>query len=290
MREYSEDKENEYKNKYGNEYKEIAQKIKEADAILISASNGLSITEGLNLFANDDAFENLFRDYKEKYGFRRILDGFFFRWDKQEEKWGFLSRLINHYSANYTVSSTMKNLKAIVGDKPYFILTSNGEGHFELAGFEPRRIYEIEGNWIEMRCGQLCHEKTYPSLPIIRKLAEIEKNGMIPSEAIPKCPLCEATMDLYSAQPPKREVQMEWEKFCKDFHNKKIVILELGIGWRNRLIKAPLMRMTAKEPQATYVTINLGEVYITEDIKDKSYGLDGYLSEHLSEISYYLIH
>ncbi len=50
------------------------------------------------------------------------------------------------------------------------------------------------------------------------------------------------------------------------------------------------MRMTAKEPQATYVTINLGEVYITEDIKDKSYGLDGYLSEHLSEISYYLIH
>ena len=78
-------------------------------------------------------------------------------------------------------------------------------------------------------------------------------------------------------------------KFCKDFHNKKIVILELGIGWRNQLIKAPLMRMTAKEPQATYVTINLGEVYITEDIKDKSYGLDGYLSEHLSEISYYLI-
>ena len=50
------------------------------------------------------------------------------------------------------------------------------------------------------------------------------------------------------------------------------------------------MRMTAKEPQATYVTINLGEVYITEDIKDKSYGLDGHLSDHLREISYYLIH
>ena len=138
----------------------------------------MSITEGLNLFANDDAFENLFRDYKEKYGFQKILDGFFFRWDMQEEKCGFLSRLINHYSANYTVSSVMKDLKAIVGDKPYFILTSNGEGHFELAGFEPRRIYEIEGNWIEMRCGRLCHEKIYPSLPDIRKLAEVEKNGM----------------------------------------------------------------------------------------------------------------
>ena len=59
-----------------NDYYEIAQKIKDADAILIGASNGLSITEGLNLFADDEAFENLFKDYKEKYGFRKILDGF----------------------------------------------------------------------------------------------------------------------------------------------------------------------------------------------------------------------
>ena len=52
-----------------NDYNEIAQKIKDADAILIGASNGLSITEGLNLFADDETFENLFKDYKEKYGF-----------------------------------------------------------------------------------------------------------------------------------------------------------------------------------------------------------------------------
>lgn len=128
-----------------NDYNEIAQKIKDADAILIGASNGLSITEGLNLFADDEAFENLFRDYKEKYGFRKILDGFFFRWNKQEEKWGFFSRLVNHYSGNYTTSSVMEDLKTIVGDKPYFILTSNGEGHFEMSGFEPQRVYELEG-------------------------------------------------------------------------------------------------------------------------------------------------
>lgn len=135
-----------------NDYYEIAQKIKDADAILIGASNGLSITEGLNLFADDEAFENLFKDYKEKYGFRKILDGFFFRWNKQEEKWGFFSRLVNHYSGNYTTSSVMEDLKTIVGDKPYFILTSNGEGHFEMSGFEPQRVYELEGNWIELRC------------------------------------------------------------------------------------------------------------------------------------------
>ena len=38
----------------------IAEKIREADAILIGASNGLSITEGLHLFADNAAFDELF--------------------------------------------------------------------------------------------------------------------------------------------------------------------------------------------------------------------------------------
>ena len=44
------------------------------------------------------------------------------------------------------------------------------------------------------------------------------------------------------------------------------------------------MRLTAEEPNATYVTINLGEIYITDNIKEKSYGLDGYLEPILHEI------
>lgn len=55
-----------------NDYYEIAQKIKDADAILIGASNGLSITEGLNLFADDEAFENLFKDIKKSMVFERF--------------------------------------------------------------------------------------------------------------------------------------------------------------------------------------------------------------------------
>ena len=55
----------------------------------------------------------------------------------------------------------------------------------------------------------------------------------------------------------------------------------LGIGWRNQLIKAPMMRLVASEPNATYVTINLGEIYIAANIKEKSFGLDGRLDELL---------
>lgn len=37
------------------------------------------------------------------------------------------------------------------------------------------------------------------------------------------------------------------------------------------------MRLVAGEPNATYVTINLGEIYIADNIKEKSFGLDGRL-------------
>ena len=44
----------------------IAKKFREADAILIGASNGLSITEGLHLFADNATFERLFGGFQTK--------------------------------------------------------------------------------------------------------------------------------------------------------------------------------------------------------------------------------
>ena len=56
--------------------KETAEKLREADALLIGASNGLSITEGLHLFADNQAFEDLFRDLKRSM----VLHVFFMEW------------------------------------------------------------------------------------------------------------------------------------------------------------------------------------------------------------------
>ena len=44
------------------------------------------------------------------------------------------------------------------------------------------------------------------------------------------------------------------------------------------------MRLVAQEPNSVYVTINLGEIYITDDIKARSFGLDGPLSNILSAL------
>lgn len=270
-----------------NQYQVIAEKIKTADAILIGASNGLSITEGLHLFADNSAWEEIFGDFKKKYSIRCILQSMGTQWACQEEKWAFWSRLIHHYCGQYQPSQAMQDLKAIVGGKDYFIVTSNGECHFEMSGFAPEKIFEMEGNWLTMQCQNACHDTLYPTLELAEKMAAAEQNGMIPSEFIPYCPKCGSPMAIHMVGShflPMKKEQLQFEKFLNKYHGRNIVILELGVGWRNQLIKAPFMRLTAQEPNATYVIINLGEIYIPENIQNKSFGLDGYLDEMLKKL------
>ncbi len=266
----------------------MIKKLKNADAILVGASNGLSITEGLHLFADNAAFEDLFGDLKRKYGLRCLLQGMTAHWPSEEEKWGFWSRAVHHYCAEYQPTQAMKDLQAIIGDRDYFIITSNGECHFEKCGFDPEKIYEIEGNWQAMQCSRPCHDTIYPAAELLEQMAAAEQSGKIPSAMVPHCPKCGAPMQVHEAIGrcfiPNKEEKQKFEAFLAKYHDRNLVILELGIGARNQLIKAPLMRLTASEPNATYITINLGEIYITGDIQDKSYGLDGYLSDILGEL------
>jgi NAD-dependent SIR2 family protein deacetylase len=175
----------------------IAEKFREADAILIGASNGLSITEGLHLFADNAAFERLFGDFKRKYGLGCILQGMMAGWPSEEEKWAFWARLIHHYCGQYQPTPVMNDLKAIVGEKDYFVVTSNGEGHFELCGFDPTKIYEIEGNWFTMQCARPCHDTLYSSLEVAENLSAAEQGGHVPTELVPRCPKCGGPMDIH---------------------------------------------------------------------------------------------
>lgn len=49
--------------------------LETADAVLISASNGLSISEGYNIFANNAAFQQYFGEFNRQYGITSILQG-----------------------------------------------------------------------------------------------------------------------------------------------------------------------------------------------------------------------
>lgn len=270
----------------------IREKIDKADAVLIGASNGLSISEGFNLFADDNWFQQNFGDFRAKYGIRSVLQGAFFHFPLQEEKWAFWSRLVYRKSIATQPSRMMLNLYKLVAGKDYYVVTSNGEDHFIPAGFAPERVFEMEGKFTEMCCEQGCHDAAYPNREAIKRMVMAEQGGLVPSDLLPKCPKCGGDMKIHVAADQSffrsaswQKKQAEYQNFVQKHHNNQLVILELGVGWRNQLIKVPFMQLASVEPQATYVTFNKGEIYIPPEIAAKSIGVDGDIGIAISAIT-----
>lgn len=274
-----------------NLYKQIWDKIQEADAVLIGASNGLSISEGYHIFADDDWFREHFGDFRNKYGIRSLLQGMFLDFEGPQEQWAYFSRLAYLKRYQEQPGRMMKNLYGLVEDKDYFVVTSNGEDHFSLAGFSQERVFEMEGKITEYRCAKHCHGAVYRDPQDIIRMAEAETDGKVPVEALVRCPRCGGFMEpnvadsqsFFQTDNWKKKAQ-EYQSFVQEFHGKKLVILELGVGWRNQMIKAPFMRLAQEEPFAAYITVNRGEVYVPDVIADKSYGIDGDIAEVLNEL------
>ena len=209
--------------------------IESADAILIGASNGLSISEGYNIFADNEMFRRQFGDFRERYGIRSVLDGVFAKHMSKEDYKQYVSRLVRLWVDDYTPSAVMTDLRTIVGDKSCFVLTTNADEHLEKAGFPAEDVWEIEGTF----------------------------------------------RDLINSDAPKSK-QARVNEFLTRWQGRRIVLLELGIGSRNRLIKLPMMQIAAREPNATYITLNLPhEIYVPDEIAAKSIALPGDLAESL---------
>ena len=272
-------------------YRFIKESINQCDAVLIGASNGLSISEGYNIFSPKGFFADHFADFQKKYGIHSVLDGYFYPFPSEEEKWGFWSRLVSLKCCTDPPTQMMLNLYDLVKDKDYFVMTSNGEDHFIPAGFDPLKVFEMEGKISECRCQRGCSHDIYSNKEDVMRMIPHEKNGKIPAEFIPKCPKCGANLDIniatnqsFFSTPYFREKHAVLENFLKKYHGKKLVVLEFGVGWRNTMIKRPMMDLVSKEPNAVYITFNKGEVYIPKDIAPKSIGINEDISIALQQI------
>ena len=122
--------------------------IKKANAILISASNGLSISEGYNIFANNEPFQKYFGDFQKKYGVSNILQGVLGSLPTDAHD-SFIKQLHKYMVDDYQKSPVFQNLKQLIGEKDYFIVTSNADKHFQLNDFDADKIWEVEGNFFD---------------------------------------------------------------------------------------------------------------------------------------------
>ena len=249
--------------------------LDESEAIVIGAGAGLSSAAGFEY--GGSYFLKYFKDMHDKYGYIDMYSAGFHNFLTSEEKWGYWSRFIYHQRYKEGAKELYKELLELVKDKNYFVLTTNVDHQFQLSGFDKNRLFYTQGDYGLFQCSKACHNKTYDNEKIVMEMIDNLDNGLIPSRLIPYCPVCHEEMDMnlrkdeyFVEDEGWNKASNRYSKFIEDNKNKKILFLELGVGYNTpAIIKYPFMRMTYKYKDAYYVCINKGNNYIPDEIKDK---------------------
>lgn len=120
----------------------IGRALAEADLVVIGASNGLDMAEGLNLFCADAHFRETYGDLAQTDGIVCILQGLTSPDANVRRRWA--ERFHQKEYLEYELSSLMNGLRHLTEHADTFVITCNVDGHFARAGFDEDRVLETE--------------------------------------------------------------------------------------------------------------------------------------------------
>lgn len=265
---------------FSDKINRVKDLLKSADAVVIGAGAGLSTSAGFEY--SGERFEKYFSDFAEKYGITDMYSGGFYPYQTLEEYWAWWSRQI--YCNRYidAPKPLYQKLLSLVKDKDYFVITTNVDHCFQKSGFDKQRLFYMQGDYGLFQCSEPCCQKTYDNEELVLKMVQSQKNMKIPSELVPYCPNCGQPMttnlrcdDSFVQDEGWYKAKNRYDDFIRRHEGHKTVFLELGVGNNTPIwIKYPFQKMTAQNPNASYVCVNLGCAYAPPEIKDQSVCID----------------
>lgn len=261
--------------------------IEECDAVVIGAGAGLSTSAGLTY--SGERFEKNFGDFKEKYGIRDMYSGGFYPFESLEEYWAWWSRhiMVNRYER--APKPVYDNLRKLVEGKDYFVLTTNVDHQFQLAGFDKKWLFYTQGDYGLWQCSEPCHQRTYDNEEIVRRMWAEQRDMKIPSELAPRCPVCGKPMimnlrcdDTFVQDDGWYAAAQRYEDFLRRHSGLRVVFLELGVGGNTPvIIKYPFWKYTVENPNALYACVNFQEAFAPKEIAARSVCVESDIGEFL---------
>lgn len=250
------------KENFSDRINKLRSLLEKAECVLIGGGAGLSAAAGLTY--SGERFLKNFPDYIRRYGMKDMYSAGFYPFPTQEEKWAYWSRniLLNRWQP--PALPLYIKLFSLVGDKDYFVITTNVDAQFYKAGFAPERIFAVQGDYGKLQCAKGCHEKLYDNESIVRQMAAEQKDCRIPSYLVPECPVCSGEMevnirkDAYFVQDRAwYAAERRFEEFYDRARGKRTVLWELGVGYNTpTIIRFPFERAVYENEKVFLVRVN----------------------------------
>lgn len=245
---------------YSARIDKLAAALVFADAVVVGA--GLSTAAGFEY--SGKRFETYFADFEKRYGFHDMYSGGFYPFETPEERWAYWSRFVYVNRYQDPPKPLYSELLRLVEKKDYFVVTTNVDHCFQKAGFDKERLFYTQGDYGLWQCSAPCHKKTYDNEEAIKEMLDRQRDGRIPSELVPRCPVCgrPMTMNLRSdstfvEDDGWRAAEDRYSAFLKKARGAKTLFLELGVGFNTPvIIKYSFRIMTRKRRKSLYASVN----------------------------------
>ena len=120
----------------------------------------------------------------------------------------------------------------------------------------------------------------------------MKKNVTLPSKYVPKCPKCGGKMfcnircDEYFVEGEVfKNGQKNYSEFLEKIQGKKVVLLELGVGFNTPvIIRFPFEKMTSKNKDFHLVRLNMNELDCIINLGNKVTFIPGDMNKALNLI------
>ena len=281
------------KEAYEDQSSTAAENIRNEDCVIIGAGAGASTAAGIQY--GGKRFTDNFAEFIKKYGGHYMTDMYaagFYPYPSEEAKWGYWSKhaLMNRFDPPALPLYT--ELYDIVKNKEYFVLTTNVDHQFYKAGFDEKRIFATQGDYGKIQCQKACHPKTYDAKDLFRKMDKARRGCLIPSELVPKCPVCGGNMamnlrcDNYFVEDEAwHEAADRYADFLEQNKDKKVVLLELGVGFNTPIIiRFPFEKMVRENASYSLIRLNMDEAVVPESFGKRAIGIGGDMAEAITDI------
>lgn len=207
---------------------------------------------------------------------KQVYSATFYPFRTREEKWAFWAKLIKLNRFNNPLKLYQKLLE-VVKEKEYFVITTNVDGQFEIAGFEKNKIFAVQGDYSLLQCEDGCHNKLYNNKKMVEDWLEFTEDCEIPEDLVPKCPVCGKDMEMNLRKDGNFIQDENWYKQSKNYEDfsdrikdKNVVLLEIGVGFNTPgIIRFPFEQMVYNDLKTTLIRINKDYPQAMLEIKNK---------------------
>ncbi|MEY4765694.1 MAG: hypothetical protein RI907_2367 [Pseudomonadota bacterium] len=165
-----------------------AELVRQADGLVIAAGAGMGVDSGLPDFRGPEGFWRAYPALgRAGLGFMDIANPRAFG-RHPELAWGFYGHRLALYRATPPHAGFQllrRWARHMAGGATVF--TSNVDGQFQKAGFDPDRVYECHGSIHHLQCLHTCTDAIWPADGF---LPEVDTEQGVLRNAAPTCPHC----------------------------------------------------------------------------------------------------